>query len=86
MVILSRGSAQCRLELAGKIFHGYFGTQTALQYFIYHFQLENEKKEEGQGGIFFLLKKIFIVDVLHQFLVFLKMMNEVRSDLVYAAV
>ena len=51
MVILSRGSAQCRLELAGKIFHGYFGTQTALQYFIYHFQLENEKKEEGQGGI-----------------------------------
>ena len=51
MVILSRGCAQCHLELAGKYFHGYFGTQTALQYFIYHFQLENEKKEEKQGGI-----------------------------------
>ena len=50
MVILSRDYAQCHLELAGKNFHGYFGTQTALQYFIYHFQLENEKKEEGQGG------------------------------------
>ena len=51
MLILSRGCAQCHLELAGKNFHGYFGTQTALQYFFHHFQLENEKKEEKQGGI-----------------------------------
>ena len=77
-MILSRGCAQCRLELAGKIFHGYLGTQTALQYILFiisSWKMKRKKKgkeatDQGKSKVHIKTQNFYLLCIATNFFLY----------------